>query len=90
MVTLEVVGRTSGRTHSLPVVLIRVDGERYVASMLGDDVAWVRNIRASAGHACIRAGKREHVILEEIPPAQRPLLLKEFLRLAPGATGSRK
>jgi hypothetical protein len=85
MVALEVVGRTSGRVHPLPVVLIRVDGERYVASMLGDDVAWVRNVRAAGGRAVIRAGGREQVILEEMPVPCRPPLLKEFLRVAPGA-----
>jgi len=80
MVTLEVVGRSSGRTRALPVVLIHVGGERYVASMLGDDVAWVRNVRASGGKATIRAGRRESVVLVEIPPTQRAPMLKEFLR----------
>jgi hypothetical protein len=85
MVTLEVTGRTSGRTMALPVMLIRVDGERYLASMLGDGVAWVRNVRSAGGRAAIRAGRREEVVLVEVPPAGRAPLLKEFLRVAPGA-----
>jgi deazaflavin-dependent oxidoreductase (nitroreductase family) len=85
MVTLEVTGRASGRAISLPLMLIRVDGERYLASMLGDDVSWVRNVRAADGQAVIRAGRRENVVLVELPPAERASLLKAFLRIAPGA-----
>jgi hypothetical protein len=38
LVTLEVTGRKSGRTVSLPVVVAVVDGQRYVVSMLGENV----------------------------------------------------
>jgi F420H(2)-dependent quinone reductase len=85
MVTLKVTGRTSGEVHALPVMVIREGGQRYLASMLGDDVAWVRNVRAADGRATIRAGRRERVILVELPPVERPPLLKAFLRVAPGA-----
>jgi deazaflavin-dependent oxidoreductase (nitroreductase family) len=85
VVTLEVTGRTSGKVHSLPVMVIHEGGQRFLASMLGDDVAWVRNVRAAGGRAVIRAGRRERVILVELPPAERPPLLKAFLRVAPGA-----
>jgi hypothetical protein len=47
--TLEVVGRTSGRTVSLPVVMVVVDRQRCLASMLGDNVPWVKNVRAAGG-----------------------------------------
>jgi hypothetical protein len=40
METLEVIGRRSGKIVSLPVVVAVVDGERYLVSMLGDDVQW--------------------------------------------------
>ncbi len=33
MVTLEVIGRTSGRTVSLPVVVAVVNGQRYLVSV---------------------------------------------------------
>ena len=85
MVTLEVTGRTSGKVHELPVMVIHQGGERYIGSMLGDDVAWVRNVRAAGGRATIRAGRRTPVILVEIAPALRPPLLKAFLQVAPGA-----
>lgn len=85
LVTLEVTGRRSGRVISLPLVPIRVDGERYLASMLGDDVAWVRNVRANDGRAVLVAGGREDVVLVELPAAERAPYLKALLRVAPGA-----
>lgn len=45
VVALEVVGRKSGRMVSFPVVMTVVDGQRYLASMLGES-QWVRNVRA--------------------------------------------
>ena len=37
LATLEVTGRKSGRTISLPVVVTIFDGQRYLVSMLGND-----------------------------------------------------
>jgi hypothetical protein len=85
MVSLEVTGRTSGRTISLPLVVVAVDGERYLVSMLGDDVQWVKNVRAAGGRAALRSGGREEVLLEEIPAERRAPILKAYLQRAPGA-----
>lgn len=85
MVTLEVTGRKSGRTISLPLVMAVVGGQRYLVSMLGGDVQWVRNVRASGGRAVIRSGGREEVRLEEIPADQRAPIVKAYLSRAPGA-----
>ena len=85
LVALEVIGRKSGRVVSFPLVMITVDGQRYLASMLGEDAQWVRNVRASGGKAVLRNGNREDVQLEEIPAAQSAPLLKAYLRAAPGA-----
>jgi deazaflavin-dependent oxidoreductase (nitroreductase family) len=84
-VTLEVVGRRSGRTISFPLVIAVLDGERYVVSMLGRDVAWVRNLKAAGGHAVLRHGRTEQVCLEELPIEQRAPVLKAYLQRAPGA-----
>lgn len=84
METLEVTGRTSGRIISLPVVLAVVDGQRYLVSMLGENVQWVKNVRAAGGRAALRSGKREDVQLEEVPVNQRAPILKEYLKRAPG------
>jgi deazaflavin-dependent oxidoreductase (nitroreductase family) len=83
--TLEVTGRKSGRTFSLPVVLAVVDGQRYLVSMLGDDVQWVRNVRAAGGRAVLRSGDRQNIRLEEVPVDQRAPILKAYLLRAPGA-----
>jgi len=85
LVTLEVVGRRSGRTIALPMVVAVVDGARYLVSMLGDDVAWVRNVRAAGGEAVLRHGRVERVRLEEVEPRERPAVLKAYLKRAPGA-----
>jgi hypothetical protein len=85
METLEVTGRKSGRTFSLPVVIAVVAGERYLVSMLGDNVQWVDNVRASGGRAVLKSRGREAIRLEEVPVPKRAPILKAYLQRAPGA-----
>lgn len=85
LVTLEVRGHKSGRTITLPLVMVLLNGERYLVSMLGADATWVRNVQAAGGQATLIHGRRELVRLAEIPPAQRPPILKLYLQRAPGA-----
>ncbi len=85
VVTLDVRGRKTGRIISIPVVVADCDGERYLVSMLGENSAWVRNLRAAGGDAVIRHRSREAVRLTEVPAGQRPPVLKRYLELAPGA-----
>jgi deazaflavin-dependent oxidoreductase (nitroreductase family) len=85
LVTLEVTGRTSGRTISLPVALVVVNGQRYLVSMLGENVQWVKNVRAAGGRAVIRSGAREEVQLDEVAKDQRAPILRAYLQRAPGA-----
>ncbi len=54
LVTLEVVGRRSGKTVSFPLVMTVMNGERYLVSMLGEEVNWVRNVKAAGGKATLR------------------------------------
>ncbi len=84
-VTLQVTGRKSGRIVSFPLVMVVVDGQRYLVSMLGDNTQWVRNVRASGGKAVLRNGGREDVQLDEIPADQRAPILKAYLQIATGA-----
>lgn len=70
METLEVTGRKSGQAISLPVVVAVVDGERYLVSMLGENVQWVRNVRVAEGSAVLKSGGREEVHLEEVAADQ--------------------
>lgn len=85
VVTLEVMGRKSGRVVSFPLVMAVVDGQRYLVSMLGDHTQWVQNVRAAGGKAVLRSGGYEDVQLEEIPAEQRAPILKAYLQAAPGA-----
>ncbi len=82
LVTLEVVGRQSGKVVSFPLVMVAMNGERYLVSMLGEEANWVRNVRAAGGKATLRHGKSEPVLLKEIDAAQRAPL-SEFEKIAP-------
>lgn len=83
-VTLDVRGRVSGRTVSLPLVLVQQDGERYLVSMLGEDVQWLRNVRADEGRAVLHARRTEAVRLVDVPVEQRAPVLRRYVELAPG------
>src|SRR6266508_2875923 len=85
LVTLEVVGRRSGRLISFPLAMVLLDGERYLVSMLGSQAAWVQNVRAASGRATLRHGRTEQVLLEEVAVEKRAHILKAYLHLAPGA-----
>jgi len=85
LATLQVPGRRTGRTISLPVVIADHDGERYLVSMLGEQADWVRNVRAAGGRAVLRHGRYESVRLEEVEPAARPPIVRRYLERAPGA-----
>ena len=85
LVTLEVVGRQSGKTISFPLAMTVMNGERYLVSMLGEDTNWVRNVRAAKGKATLRHGISEQVLLKEVDVRQRAPILKTYLQYAPGA-----
>ena len=68
LVTLEVTGRKSGRIFSLPLVMAIVDGQRYLVSMLGDNVQWVHNVRAAGGKAVLRSGDGRRFASKRYPP----------------------
>lgn len=85
LVTLEVVGRRSGRKIRLPLVMTVMNGERYLVSMLGTKANWVRNLQAASNTATLYHGRREEVQLEEVAIAQRSPIIKAYLQRAPGA-----
>jgi deazaflavin-dependent oxidoreductase (nitroreductase family) len=85
MVTLEVRGRRSGRMISLPLVMVVIEGERYLVSMLGANAEWVQNVKAAGGNVILHHGRREEARLEEIPADRRAPVLKAYLKRAPGA-----
>jgi hypothetical protein len=67
------------------VVLAVVDGQRYLVSMLGENIQWVQNVRAAGGKAILRSGGREEIQLEEVPADLCAPILKAYLQRAPGA-----
>lgn len=75
---LEVCGRKSGKTFSLPVDPIEVDGCRYLVCARGNS-NWVRNARAAGEITLIRAMRRRRYAVRELPPDMRPPILKTYL-----------
>src|SRR5215469_2753403 len=75
---LEVRGRTSGRTISLPVDPLDFDGQRYLVCARGNS-NWVRNTRAVGEIALVRALRRRRYAARELPRDMRPPILKAYL-----------
>ena len=76
---LSVQGRKSGEWHSTPVNPLTYEGSTYLVSPRGQ-TQWVRNMRV-AGGGRLRVGRRvESFTATELPDAQKPPLLREYLR----------
>ena len=82
-VGLEVKGRRTARPHTLALVVARHEGQQYLVSMLGE-CEWVKNVRAQ-GEAYVISSRRRKVRLEEVPVERRAPIIKDYIRLAPGA-----
>jgi deazaflavin-dependent oxidoreductase (nitroreductase family) len=75
---LEVRGRRTGRTISLPVDPIDHGGSRYLVCARGN-ANWVRNARAAGEVTLLRARHRRRFALRELDPPDRPPILKAYL-----------
>jgi len=75
---LEVRGRNSDRTISLPVDPLDFDGQRYLVCARGNS-NWVRNTRAAGEIALVRALRRRRYAARELAPDMRPPILKAYL-----------
>ena len=76
---LAVRGRTTGVWRTTPVNLLEYRGQQYLVAPRGV-TQWVRNVRAGAD-AELRLGARRHSIrLVEMPDAEKPDLLRAYLR----------
>src|SRR6202040_817534 len=75
---LEVRGRTTGRTISLPVDALDFEGRRYLVCARGNS-NWVRNARAAGEVVLARAMRRRRYAARELPPSLRPPVLKAYL-----------
>jgi deazaflavin-dependent oxidoreductase (nitroreductase family) len=84
-VTLEVVGRRSGRVVRFPLGMAEWEGDWYLVSMLGANCNWVKNVRAAGGAATIKRRRRTACQLVEVPVGERPRIIKRYLEKVPGA-----
>jgi deazaflavin-dependent oxidoreductase (nitroreductase family) len=75
---LEVIGRKSGKSISLPVDLLDFEGRRYLVCARGNS-NWVRNARAAGQVVLARAMRRRRYAVRELPPPMRPPILKAYL-----------
>jgi hypothetical protein len=84
IVVLETCGRRSGRTRSTVLIIGKYKRERYLVSLVpGCD--WVRNAGTADGEAVVRHGKRQRVLLQEVPVEERAPILKAYLKWSLGA-----
>ena len=83
MALLTVRGRKSGLPRTTPVAIIELNGQRLLIGAFGE-VDWVRNLRA-AGEATLQRGRHpEHIVVDELSPAEAAPILKQLLVDIPG------
>ena len=75
---LEVCGRRSGRTMSLPVDPIEFQGKRYLVCARGES-NWVKNARAAGEIVLARGLRRQPYRVRELRVTERPPILKAYL-----------
>ncbi|MGA2210133.1 MAG: nitroreductase/quinone reductase family protein [Acidimicrobiales bacterium] len=84
-VTLEVVGRRSGRVCRFPLGMADWQGQWYLVPMLGEGCNWVRNVRAAGGQATLRRRRGVGCRLVEVPVNERAAIIKRYVEKVPGA-----
>ncbi|GHO90571.1 nitroreductase [Reticulibacter mediterranei] len=78
MSLLTVRGRKSGQPHTVPVLLVEQDGERFLVAPYGV-VQWVRNIRAR-GEATLTCRRHSETIsVTELEAKEAAPILKQYL-----------
>ncbi|MGE2715618.1 nitroreductase/quinone reductase family protein [Mycolicibacterium litorale] len=75
---LRIRGRKTGKTRTVVVNLMSVDGRRYVVSPRGN-TQWARNARAAGQVETGPRWRRHAVRIAEVPEAAKPALLKRYL-----------
>jgi deazaflavin-dependent oxidoreductase (nitroreductase family) len=74
---LSVRGRRSGRWHTVPVVVLEHEGERYLVSYRGES-DWARNLRADLRARLTKQGQVQEIAVVEVPIAERAALLELY------------
>jgi deazaflavin-dependent oxidoreductase (nitroreductase family) len=86
--TLTVRGRRTGEPHSVPVIPIEHDGQRYLVSPRGE-ADWVKNLRAVGGRGELtHHGRSEPFRATEVPVPQRGPILDVYQQVAGRAVTS--
>jgi deazaflavin-dependent oxidoreductase (nitroreductase family) len=75
--TLTVVGRSSGRPHTVPVIPVEANGVSYVVSPFGES-DWVRNLRQAGSGQLAGKDRTESIRATELPVAQRPPIIAAY------------
>ncbi len=83
---LLVRGRKSGEWRTNPVNLLTYEGGRYLVAPRGE-TQWVRNLRAAGGGELSLGSKREPFTAAELADAEKPALLRAYLKLWSMETG---
>jgi len=83
---LAVPGRKTGKIQTTPVNPLTVDGARYLVAPRGE-TQWVRNVRAAGGGELRLGRKRERFRALELSDAEKPQLLRAYLKLWKMETG---
>jgi deazaflavin-dependent oxidoreductase (nitroreductase family) len=83
---LAVRGRKSGAWRTTPVNLLHLDGARYLVAPRGE-TQWARNIRAAGGGELRLGSKREEFRVTELGDAEKPAVLRAYLKLWKMETG---
>jgi|SRR5579863_1479699 len=84
---LTVRGRKSGQPHTVPVLLVEQEGERWLVAPYGV-VQWVRNLRA-AGTATLTHGRHSEAIsVTELEAREAAPVLKKYLSHVSGGVRS--
>lgn len=78
---LTVRGRRTGKSYSIPVILIE-DGARWLVAPYGD-VGWVRNARSAGEVQLTRAGRSERLEIEEVGAEEAAPILQRYLKRVP-------
>ena len=76
---LAVRGRKSGEWRTNPVNLLEFQGQQYLVAPRGV-TEWVRNIRVSGGGELRLGPRRQAFRIDELPDADKPPLLRHYLR----------
>lgn len=84
---LTVRGRKSGQPHTVPVVLVEQDGQRWLVAPYGV-VQWVRNIRVARTATLTRGRRSETISVTELPAQEAAPVLKQYLSHVSGGVRS--